>query len=132
MKKYVLFILLCLPTLFFGIWVVQLSVQVENARMITVPLRGYDPRDLLAGHYIQYDIDYNRFNKQNYPECQLPHSWKERRFYIPEKNANALDSLFRQNQHRFSVVFACQKGRKAIAKQLLIDGQDWHYFLQER
>ncbi|MBQ7413030.1 MAG: hypothetical protein IJV07_01995 [Alphaproteobacteria bacterium] len=132
MKKYVLLILVCLPTLFFCLWTFQLSGQVENARLVTVPLRGYDPRDLLAGHYIQYDIDRNQFNVRDYPDCRLPNRWQERRFYIPEKDAEVLDTLFRQNQSRFSIVFACQEGRKAIAKQLLIDGRDWHDALKGR
>ena len=38
-------------------WVLRLQLVVSSGAMIHVGVTGYDPRDLLAGHYLQYQLD---------------------------------------------------------------------------
>ena len=131
MKKYfVLFILLC-PTFFFIGWIGILLNATDHAQMVEVPITGYDPRDILRGHYLRYQIDNRSFYRSDYPECQLPKG-SNNRYFIPEKEAPVLDKLFRQNRNQFSIVFLCRKGHKAIAKELLINGHNWRDVIKER
>ena len=51
---------LALPVLALAALVGQQEYLLANAAILNVPLRGYDPRDLLHGHYIagQFDWDW--------------------------------------------------------------------------
>jgi len=131
MKKYFVLLVLLFPAFFFMAWIGVLVNRVDQAQLVEVPITGYDPRDILRGHYLRYRIDSRSFYRSDYPDCQLP-TGSNNRYFIPEKESAQLDSLFRQNQHRFSIVFSCRKGHKAIAKELLIDGRDWRDVIKEK
>jgi hypothetical protein len=53
---------LALPVLALAALVGEQERLLTGARTLSVPLRGYDPRDLLQGHYIfaQFDWDWER------------------------------------------------------------------------
>lgn len=46
------------PLLVMVGWVISLVVALSRSTEVTLPIRGYDPRDLLRGHYLQYTVDY--------------------------------------------------------------------------
>jgi len=46
------------PILVMMGWVVSLVIALSRSTEVTLPIRGYDPRDLLRGHYLQYTVDY--------------------------------------------------------------------------
>jgi hypothetical protein len=50
---------LALPVLALAALVGQQELQFADARILSVPLTGYDPRDLLQGHYILAQLDWN-------------------------------------------------------------------------
>ena len=131
MKKYFILIVLLLPTFFFMGWIGILLNRLDGARLVEVPITGYDPRDILRGHYLLYQIDRRYFSRSDYPDCQFP-AGSNNRYFIPESESAELDTLFRQNRHQFSIVFSCRKGHPAIAKELLIDGHDWHNMIGEK
>ena len=136
-KKHLLLFAFALPLITLTIWTATLYAQRQNGQEVRVRISGYDPRDLLAGHYIQYEIDWDatdctQFKNQKCPDkkdfCQEARWGRQCRFYIPEKHARELDALFRQRsstQDVFEVVYSYRPGRKAMAKQLLINGEDW-------
>lgn len=47
-----------LPIVVLLAWTVLLSVRVSTGSEAKLKVIGFDPRDLLSGHYIQYQIDY--------------------------------------------------------------------------
>jgi hypothetical protein len=49
---------LALPLLALAALIVEQEVKLAGAAVINVPVRGYDPRDLLRGHYIQGQLDW--------------------------------------------------------------------------
>ena len=53
---------LALPVLALAAMVGEQERQLAGATTLSVPIRGYDPRDLLAGHYLyaQFDWDWER------------------------------------------------------------------------
>jgi hypothetical protein len=50
---------LALPVLALAALVADQEWQRADARILSVPLRGYDPRDLLRGHYLLAQIDWD-------------------------------------------------------------------------
>ncbi len=45
-----------LPLLVFGLWVAQLEWQKSKAKRLEVAIEGYDPRDLISGHFLRYRL----------------------------------------------------------------------------
>ena len=141
MNKKLLLLVFFLPFLVLFCWCVFLYQQRESGIDIKVAIRGYDPVDLLSGHYISYQIDWDKTDCTQFPDeicpkerfCKDSRWGRECRFYIPEKYARQLDSLFRQyiwqsrkeKNMTFEVVYSYNKARKPMAKQLLINGKDW-------
>ena len=144
MKKNLYLLFLFLPACFFTIWIGALYQQRDNGQEVKIEIEGYDPRDLLAGHYILYQNNIQSVD-QNIAGtiCKRKYFFGRHRFYIPQEKAQQLDHLFnsgrwnsntrrRETDYRFEIVYSCTRGRKPIAKQLLINGLDWRQFLKER
>lgn len=136
MNKNIIALILFLPVIILGCWTIWFYTQKITGKDVVVSIRGYDPRDLLSGHYIQYTIDWEQTDCNQFPDgicpknefCEESRWGRQCRFYIPEKNARALDRLFWKRNTTdmiFEVVYSYHKGRKALAKQLLINGKDW-------
>ena len=137
MKTKILAVCFLLPFICLLLWTLSLAWQRGHGTEVKVAVTGYDPRDLLSGHYIQYQIDWEHTDCTQFPTQQCPleeefcqqASWgRQCRFYIPEQYATKLDNLFRKRNNediKFEVVYTYQKGKRAIAKQLLINGKDW-------
>jgi len=49
-----------LPLLAMGGWVGSLEYDIKTSPQIQLPITGYDPRDLLSGHYLTYTVTYGR------------------------------------------------------------------------
>lgn len=47
-----------LPVAIIGVWISSFTFLRMSADEFTFPIIGFDPRDLLSGHYLQYRIDY--------------------------------------------------------------------------
>lgn len=48
-----------------------------QGQKVTLPIRGFDPRDLLSGHYLIYEVDYGLKSL-----CAKPGQEKRERFYL--------------------------------------------------
>ena len=139
MKKYLNLFLIAAPVILLAILTISMAVLRTSLPEVTLRISGYDPRDLLSGHYIAYTIDWGstdctQFENQRCPVPEFRQhgiygTWgNNHRFYIPEKYAAELDRLFRNrntDDNVFEVVYSYAKGFKPIAKRLLINGKDW-------
>ncbi len=47
-----------IPVGFMATWLLSLVVALTQAQEVTLAVKGYDPRDLLSGHYLRYQVDY--------------------------------------------------------------------------
>lgn len=74
---------LLLPTLFLAGVVVQRLNELEAAPTVRLPIAGYDPVDILHGHYLQFrfdprvlepELDYYQLESGNYCVCLNPSS----------------------------------------------------------
>jgi uncharacterized membrane-anchored protein len=46
------------PLLVMLTWVASLALHVQTGSEVELRITGYDPRDLLAGHYLRYQVEY--------------------------------------------------------------------------
>ena len=142
MNNKLLATFLIIPFLCLASWALYLTIEKETGQEITVSITGYDPRDLLSGHYIQYTIDWTQTDCSQFKNgicpkdefCKNAQWGRICRFYIPEKNAKELDRLFWRRNNTdmvFEIVYSYKKGSEPIAKQMLINKKDWRHALQE-
>lgn len=122
-------------------------------REVILPVSGYDPRDLLAGHYLIYQVDYGVENicpdKRSTKTAFIclenktfsyysPQSCKIlirgvcdygqfkagiEKYYIPEAQSQELTKKIRNKQA--SIVIAVTPNGHAQVKDFLIDGHSW-------
>lgn len=62
MKRFKLACALYAPILVMALWVGGLLYDSKYGTTIDFKVSGYDPRDLLAGHFLRYSIDYGSDN----------------------------------------------------------------------
>ena len=139
MTKKINLLLTAAPVVFLALLTAALAVMRAGLPEVTVRIAGYDPRDLLSGHYIAYTIDWENTDcgqfengicpKEAFYESGIDGLWgNNHRFYIPERKAAELDRIFRngENDDRvFEVVYGFAPGFRPLAKRMLINGQDW-------
>ena len=109
MNKNIFIFIFLLPLICLMGWTGFLTYQQKNGQEVKVRITGYDPRDILSGHYIAYRIDWEKTdcNQFEYGICPKDDfcktgkfanffSWGAPcRFYVPEKYAEQLDKTFR-------------------------------------
>ena len=93
--------------------------QRSAGEAFTLPIHGFDPRDLLSGHYLYYRIDYGINESNGCPAsdiaallCLSP----ERRIY-PEDELPASCKLFLQGDCDASAVFSAGLERYYIPEE---------------
>ncbi|MBR1778652.1 MAG: GDYXXLXY domain-containing protein [Alphaproteobacteria bacterium] len=60
-------ILLFLPVFVLLGWVISVQAMISEGTKMELPIRGYDPRDILAGHYLSVEVNFD-----DYPsECAV-------------------------------------------------------------
>lgn len=125
-KKLEIKIALALPLVFFVGWIGLLSYAAHMYQEVKLPIQGYDPRDVLSGHYIQYTINWDKASCDQFPQKVCP--FKEfplvGRFYVPFVEAQQIEKLLEEG-HSAEIVFAYKTGKTPIAKKLFIDQKMW-------
>jgi len=48
-----------IPLLGLGMLVARAEMILRSGPSFRIPIKGYDPRDLLSGHYLQYSFDFD-------------------------------------------------------------------------
>lgn len=127
LKKYGYIGLVFLPVFILLAWVGSIEIERNMGREVVVRLSGYDPRDLLSGHYILYEIDWDKTNCAQFENGICPRSFFNRtgRFYVPENKAVALDKIIRNGDNVAEMVFSYRRGIKPYALKLLVNGESW-------
>ena len=124
-------IALLIPFLVIFCWSMYYSNFIRNAKEVVLPISGYDPRNLLSGHYIEFRINWAKADCQQanwHGHCPVEEFRGVNRFYVPERNARQIERLI-NGQSSVKIVFAYEKGKDPVAKTMLIDGKDWkNYF----
>lgn len=152
-SKKILILVLLIPILALAALVAYKKHVLASGKEVILPISGYDPRDILAGHYLIYRVDYPvpnvcanvktnafgyicleppLFSLQPIPGCKtmIRGICQYRRFvagiekyYIPEDQAAYLDEKIRGKAA--SIVISVTPAGHAVVKDLLIDGASW-------
>lgn len=135
MRKSVLAAMLFAPIAGLLFWVLFLALGQIGMHEVKVQIMGYDPRDLIAGRYLAYQIDWDKTDCGQFENAVCPkeefcveaHWGRQCRFYVDDFKANMLDERFRNRKENdvFEVIYKYKKGKLPIAKKLLINGKDW-------
>lgn len=128
LKKYGYIGLVFLPVIILLIWVATIEIERRQGQEVVVQLQGYDPRDLLSGHYILYQIDWDKTDCAQFENSVCPWAafgWSGR-FYVPESKAQALDAALRDMSNTVEMVFSYKQGIKPYALKLLVNGKEWN------
>lgn len=122
-------LILLIPFIGMCCWVFYYAHFVKNATEVILPITGYDPRNLLSGHYIEFQIDWSKANCRQADwrgSCPRGDFRGVNRYYVPENKAHELERLINNNRFVSEIVFAYKPGTRPVAKELLIDGQPWN------
>lgn len=86
-KRILLLLALLIPivALMSSAWLK--SVQRSNGEEVILPIEGFDPRDLLAGHYLIYRVDYGLATRCTEHESEAAVCLR------PEQKMYAIDAL---------------------------------------
>lgn len=133
-KNYLKLILMIAPALLLLGWVTILTAQIYSGKEVALRIKGYDPRSLLSGHYIQYQIDWENSDcgqfengicpKDEFKRALFNGYWGQNgRFYVSEKQAADLDRAVRSGDNVAEIVYSYRKGQKPYALRLLINGK---------
>ncbi len=104
-------------------WFGYLFVEDSRWQEQRAPIMGYDPRDLLSGHYIRFQIDKKKMGADfdNLPkELKRP-----QRFYVPQFYARQLSEALISNKYKFEVSYRMRENRPPRIKDIYIDGVLW-------
>lgn len=105
----------------FG-WLMYCVNFVQTAQEVRLPIQGYDPRNLLSGHYIQFQIKWDEadcFQADWQGVCPVEEFSGIDRFYVPEDKAKKMERQIDDPHLKAEVLFAYQKGKRPIAKDLI-------------
>lgn len=156
-KKFIIAALVFPIASLLALAISKATVRVAGTEII-LDITGYDPRDLLAGHYLIYNIDYGvsglcQREEQNGTQfiCLDTRITSRRppsdcrafikgicqgsrfvagieRYYIPQEYALALERLVIDKKG--SVVLSVMPNGTSQVKELRIEGQVWHEYLR--
>lgn len=151
-KKMLLIALLFPILVLFALTLYKRHILTSGIE-ITLPISGYDPRDLLSGHYVIYTVEYGvpdicyraQDIQQGYvcldnksfsfsPPSHCIHFIRGtcnygrfiagiEKYYIPESAAPHLDKEVRAKTA--SIVISVTPSGQAQVKDLLINGKSW-------
>lgn len=128
-KKYLIFFML-FPFVVFVLWNGYMMATVRESQPVKLVIQGYDPRNLLSGRYVEFQIDWARSACTQFKgnECPTEDFEGITRFYVPEAKADWLSEKLNRDENMsvFEAVYAYVPGRRPIMTDLLIDGISWN------
>lgn len=124
---------LLLPVVIPALLAGKIMVERSTAPVYLVRIEGYDPRDMLYGHYLMF-----RFTPEKSDAVKsFPDDMSKRlevfdgRYYIPEDKAYTLDTLLRDQERVMAIEVGLPEHGKAFMRDLYIDGKKMPDFLAE-
>ncbi len=132
-KSSLLIMALSFPLIALLIWTIALHMQIKDDQSVIIAVEGYDPRDLLRGHYVNLSLywdatDMTQFQNSN---CRQADFKKTYRYYLDENDGPALDKLINQLRPSMSLEFSCPDAGSPHIKHFYIEGQPFDNWLAQ-
>lgn len=123
---------LIFPIIFLGIWAAHTDYKINNAPEITIRAEGYDPRDLISGHYLNLRLNWQDTDCRQFKDhlCHPNRFDSVYNFYLPEDDASEMDRIIQRRKVKIDLVFAYPKNKQPHLKRLLINGLEWKNWLE--
>ncbi len=127
MKKYGLAVFLALPIIYLLATAGIIHYELYSEKTVTIAMRGFDPVDLVSGHYLYLRPDWDATDCSQFADNRCP---TERfslsyRYYIPEVIASDADKYVNCPNTKTAMVFVWRGNAKPLVKTLLINGIPW-------
>ena len=132
-KSSLLIMALSFPLIALLIWTIALHMQIKDDQSVIIAVEGYDPRDLLRGHYVNLSLywdatDMTQFQNSN---CRQADFKKTYRYYLDEKDGPALDKLINRLRPSMSLELSCPDAGSPHIKHFYIEGQPFDNWLTQ-
>ncbi len=127
-NKYVLLVFLLLPLIVYACWIKHIETRLAQSKTVMIAMQGYDPVDLLSGHYLLLRPDWSRTDCSQFEQnvCPTEIFSYSYRYYLPEFEAMDIDKeLVRNSNLKVELEFAVNGMSKPMVKQLYLNGQIW-------
>lgn len=128
MKKRVLkFFVFFIPFLALLGWLGYLELQYASAPRVMVAVSGYDPRDILSGHYLNLAPEWDKTDCRQFAGGICPQASFERvyRYYLPQNDALYLEKVLAGDNLDVKLEFALPENASPLIRGLYIDNTDW-------
>lgn len=148
MKKFRLYLFFFLPILILFIWVLHDEYQLRASKEFVFKISGYDPKHLLSGHYLTYQVEYGQPNP-----CERHHDQDEiylclnkskdqclqvikgicrfnrflagiERYYVSESDAVRLEQQIRAGEVKLAIRVA--PNGSAMVSHMIVNGEIYH------
>lgn len=131
MKTAIILPLICLIS-----WVVFLQYQIMQKESIRLYVSGYDPRDILSGHYLSLQIDSEkngcRYERESDKIICQGHPFKRvYKYYVEEEKGTILEGMIAKKNPTMELEFTLSTFGLPQIKSFYIDGQDWKEWYKE-
>lgn len=133
LKKYTYLICLIMPIIILLGWTFSLSSAQKDGTEIVLVVKGYDPRDLLSGHYLLLTPDWQATDCGQFAEGQCPKQdfLKIYKYYIPEEKAELLEQILQNAKEvTAALVFATNKREGYVIRDLRLNNMPWQQWLE--
>jgi uncharacterized membrane-anchored protein len=132
-KKVIGLLGLCIPLAALVLWVAGIEARYLGAQKVLIAAEGYDPRDLLSGHYLHLRLNFDKtdcaqFSDNICPTERFDHVY---RFYLEEHAAQELDrDLWRSNLD-LKLEFSYLENQPPLIRELYINGFKWQDWIKQ-
>lgn len=131
--KKPLLVFLMLPIVFLLCWTLYLEYELKSEKTVIVRMTGFDPKDLLSGHYLHLqpvwtETDCSQFTND---ECPTELFAVTYRYYLPEFDAKYLDKRLLSENLKIDMLFVLRGQAKPMVKDLLIDNKPWKEWIKQ-
>ena len=133
-KSSLLALALVFPIVVLGIWTARIDYKIKKAPEITIRAEGYDPRNLISGHYLNLRLNWQETDCSQFSDnlCHPSRFKSIYNYYLPEYAAQELDRIILKEKLAIDLVFAYPQNKQPHLKRLLINGQKWKKWLKKR
>ncbi len=126
MKNRLVVLFLCIPFFILASGMFYALHFVRTAQEVVLPIQGYDPRNILSGHYIRFQINWEQADCHQAGwngVCPVYDFAGVNTYYIPENQAYSLERNLQSEDNKMEVVFAYESERRPIPKELRMNGR---------
>jgi len=129
-NKKLLAVSLAFPILLLVLWTISLAYYYHTSqKTVFIAATGYDPRDLLSGHYVRLQPDWKASDCTQFEENICPkEAFKNTyRYYMSQEDAKAFEALLADASivKNVQLQFIFTDNQEPVLKELFLDGMPW-------